>query len=288
MSNFASNALTMSDAEFKTISDIAYREAGLVFLPEKAPLVQSRINRRLRQLKIKSFSEYTTFVESSHGLTERKAMISSLTTNVSNFFREPHHFDILKNKILPDLLNRARAGERIRLWSAGCSTGQEPYSIAMTILDIAPDASSLDIKILATDIDPNVIVTAKQGHYDEGSLSDIDETLQRKFLEIVAKGRKPGFRISDTVQNMVSFRELNLLSKWPISGMFDVIFCRNVVIYFDEETQTSLWPRFEAVTARGGWMFVGHSERLTDQHETEFITAGPTAYLRPHLSDTPN
>lgn len=288
MSNFASNALTMSDAEFKTISDIAYREAGLVFLPEKAPLVQSRINRRLRKLKINSFSEYATFVESDQGLSERQAMIWSLTTNVSNFFREPHHFDILKKQILPNLLTRARAGERIRLWSAGCSTGQEPYSIAMTILDIAPNASTLDIKILATDIDPNVIVTAKQGYYDEGALRDIDETLQRKFLTIVQNGRKSGFQISDTVRNMVSFRELNLLSKWPISGMFDVIFCRNVVIYFDEETQTSLWPRFETVTTRGGWMFVGHSERITDQHETEFITAGPTAYLRPHLSDTQN
>lgn len=288
MQHFPSNALTMSDSEFQTISDIAYRDAGLVFLPEKAPLVQSRINRRLRQLKIKKFSDYATFVESEHGLAERKIMISSLTTNVSNFFRERHHFAILKNQILPDLLIRARAGGRIRLWSAGCSTGQEPYSIAMTLLDIAPDAPELDIKILATDIDPNVILTAKQGYYDEKSIDDIDESLQKKFLSIETNGRKSGFQISDTIRNLVSFRELNLLSEWPMSGVFDVIFCRNVVIYFDEITQMSLWPRFEAVTARSGWLFVGHSERLSDQLKTEFITAGPTAYLRPLASDTSN
>ncbi|WP_456388185.1 CheR family methyltransferase [Profundibacter sp.] len=276
----------MSDADFKAISDIAYSEAGLVFPPEKAPLVQSRITRRLRQLKITTFSDYTAFVNSEQGLTERKVMISSLTTNVSNFFRESHHFDILREDILPNLLSRARAGDRIRLWSAGCSTGQEPYSIAMTLLDMAPDASTLDVKILATDIDPNVIVTAKRGYYDERAICDIDEALQKKYTETVGNGRKRGFQIKECVRNLISFRELNLLSEWPISGIFDVIFCRNVVIYFDEMTQLSLWPRFEAVTAPGGWLFVGHSERLSDRLDTEFIAAGPTAYQRPSPANT--
>ena len=281
MNHHTSNALVMSDIDFKAISAIAYKEAGLVFLPEKASLVQSRINRRLRQLKIGSFSEYTAFVESEQGLAERKVMISSLTTNVSNFFRESHHFDILREQVLPGLLSRARAGGRIRLWSAGCSTGQEPYSIAMTLLDIAPDAPSLDIKILATDIDPNVILTAKKGFYDERSIIDIDVPLREKYLEPAQNGRKVGFNVTETVRNIISFHELNLLSQWPISGMFDVIFCRNVVIYFDEDTQLSLWPRFEAATAPDGWLFVGHSERLSDQLDTEFIVAGPTAYCRP-------
>jgi len=275
------NALSMSDADFKAISDIAYKEAGLVFLPEKASLVQSRINRRLRQLKINSFSEYTSFVESEEGRTERRKMISSLTTNISNFFRESHHFDILRDQVLPGLLSRARSGGRVRIWSAGCSTGQEPYSIAMTLLDLAADAANLDIKILASDIDPNVIATAQQGYYDIRSISDIDHSLQQEFLTPVKSSNKNGFRIADPIRNLVSFRELNLLSRWPISGTFDVIFCRNVVIYFDEATQLSLWPRFESVTAPDGWLFVGHSERLSDKLETEFITAGPTAYHRP-------
>lgn len=286
MEQTISGTMIMSDADFKAISDIAYSEAGLVFPPEKAPLVQSRITRRLRQLKITTFSDYTAFVNSEQGLTERKVMISSLTTNVSNFFREPHHFDILREEILPNLLSRARAGDRIRLWSAGCSTGQEPYSIAMTLLDMAPDASILDVKILATDIDPNVIVTAKQGYYDERAICDIDESLQKKYTETVGNGRKSGFQIKECVRDLISFRELNLLSEWPISGIFDVIFCRNVVIYFDEMTQLSLWPRFESVTASGGWLFVGHSERLSDRLDTEFIAAGPTAYQRPSPVNT--
>jgi len=286
MGHFNSDALIMSDADFKAISEIAYKEAGLVFLPEKAPLVQSRINRRLRQLKVNSFSDYTAFVNSEQGLAERKVMISSLTTNVSNFFRESHHFDILKEQVLPNLMSRARAGGRVRIWSAGCSTGQEPYSIAMTMLDVAPDVAKFDVKILATDIDPNVIFTAKCGYYDERALDDIDGNLQEKYTEVVKNGRKTGFQIKECVQKLISFRELNLLSQWPISGTFDVIFCRNVVIYFDEVTQLSLWPRFEAVTAPGGWLFVGHSERLSDRLETEFITSGPTAYQRPSLANT--
>lgn len=288
MSKITFDSLTMSDDDFKAISDIAYKEAGLVFLPEKAPLVQSRINRRLRHLKIKKFSQYTAFVNSKDGLAERKVMISSLTTNVSNFFREAHHFDILRKQVFPSLITRARAGDRIRLWSAGCSTGQEPYSIAMTLLDSAPDAADLDIKILATDIDPNVIYTAKRGYYDDRSIDDIDAHLRDAYIETITSGKKTGIQIKDSVRNLVTFRELNLLSKWPISGAFDVIFCRNVVIYFDEATQLSLWPRFEAVTIHGGWLFVGHSERLSDRSETNFIAAGPTAYQRPSHDNTLN
>ena len=144
---------------------------------------------------------------------------------------------ILRDKVLPGLLSRARNGGRVRIWSAGCSTGQEPYSIAMTLLDLAPDATNLDIKILASDIDPNVIATAQQGYYDIRSISDIDHSLQQKFLERVDSDGKSGFQIANPIRKLISFRELNLLSHWPISGIFDVIFCRNVVIYFDETTQ---------------------------------------------------
>lgn len=278
MARSTHTGLTMSTTDFQAISNIAYREAGLVFAPEKISLVQSRINRRLRQLKIKSFSEYASFVETEQGLAERKVMISSLTTNVSNFFRESHHFDILREQVLPPLVSRARAGEKIRLWSAGCSTGQEPYSLAMTLLEIAPDAPKLDIKILATDIDPNVISTGRLGFYEERSRNEIDESFRAKYIATAENGYKTGFKMKDVVRNLVSFRELNLLAKWPISVKFDAIFCRNVVIYFDEETQLSLWPRFEAVTAPDGWLFVGHSERLSDRLKTNFVVAGPTTY----------
>jgi len=272
------NTFAMSDAEFKAIADIAYKEAGLVFLPEKASLVQSRINRRLRKLRLRSFSDYTSLVESEQGFEERKIMISSLTTNVSNFFREAHHFEILRTQVLPPLISRARNGGRVRLWSAGCSTGQEPYSMAMTLLDVAPDIANLDIKILASDIDPNVIATAKQGYYDIRSARDLSDSFLERYTQPQKKGSQEGFIVSDTIRNLVSFRELNLLKPWPISGLFDAIFCRNVVIYFDKVTQQALWPRFEAVMADDGWIFMGHSERLSDQIETNFVAAGPTAY----------
>lgn len=285
MNSPSQNTETMSEADFKAIADIAYKEAGLVFRPEKTSLVRSRINRRLRKLKLDSFSEYTRFVESEQGRDERQIMISSLTTNVSNFFREPHHFDILRNQVLPPLLKHARAGGRVRLWSAGCSTGQEPYSIAMTLLELAPDTANLDIKILASDIDPNVIATARQGYYEDKSAGDIGENLQKKFLEPVKNGSRSGFIIREEVRHLISFRELNLLRPWPISGKFDVIFCRNVVIYFDEETQLSLWSRFEEATAPGGWLFVGHSERLSEKLETDYEIIGPTAYRCPASAD---
>ncbi len=280
MRPLSQSKLEMSEADFRAITDIAYKEAGLVFLPEKASLVCSRINRRLRKLRLNSFAEYTAFVTSDQGRDERRAMISSLTTNISNFFRESHHFDILRKEALPALLDRARAGGRVRLWSAGCSTGQEAYSMAMTLLDAAPDAASLDIKILATDIDPYVIATAKQGFYDSRAVGGISSTLMEKFLSPAKNGPRDGYLISTEIQNLISFRELNLLRPWPISRSFDVIFCRNVVIYFDEKTQLSLWPRFESVTAPEGWLFVGHSERLSDKLETGFETVGPTTYRR--------
>jgi len=279
----------MSETDFRAIADIAHREAGLAFPVEKAPLVQSRITRRLRKLRLKKFSDYIAFVTSPQGAAELRVMISSLTTNVSSFFRESHHFDIFREQAFPPLLSRARAGGRIRIWSAGCSTGQEPYSIAMTILDMTPDAQKLDIKILATDIDPNVIAIAKAGFYPRRDVESIDPDYQHRFFTAAQNGTSDGYRVNPQLQDLISFRELNLLHQWPMSGRFDAIFCRNVVIYFDEETQLSLWPRFENATAPEGWLFVGHSERLSEKIKTDFTTAGPTAYrLGKHPSTNTN
>ncbi len=285
--NMSGKQLEMSEADFQAIASIAYQEAGLVFPPEKAPLVRSRINRRLRMLKLRSFSEYTHYIATEQGQEERRIMISALTTNVSSFFRESHHFDILRERVLPPLLKSARAGAKIRLWSAGCSTGQEPYSMAMTLLDFAPDAAELDIRILATDIDPNVIIVAKQGYYQERAVRDIPDEMVKTYMRPVQNGGQNGFLVADSLRQLVTFRELNLLAPWPMKAGFDAIFCRNVVIYFDEPTQLDLWPRFEAATKPGGWLFVGHSERLSEKLVTRFCTEGPTAYQLP-LSAKPS
>lgn len=276
----------LSEAEFSVISEIAHREAGLVFTQGKASLVQSRINRRLRKLGITSFSKYISLISSPQGKAELKLMISSLTTNISSFFRESHHFDILADSVLPPLLKHARAGGRVRIWSAGCSTGEEPYSIAMTLCSVASDVATLDVKILASDIDENVLNTARYGIYSEREIVNVNSEYRNNYFLKSQNGSGSDFQITNQIRSLVSFRELNLLRNWPMNGDFDVIFCRNVVIYFDEETQLSLWPRFESITASGGWLFVGHSERLPEKLDTHFQNVGPTTYKLPNKTTT--
>ncbi len=268
----------MSEEHFRFIADLAHREAGLVFPPSKAPLVRTRLNRRIRALKLPGFDAYCALLRSPEGARERRMMISSLTTNVSSFFREAHHFELLRKEILPPLLEGARRGERLRLWSAGCSTGQEAYSIAMVLADMEPDYLQMDIRILASDIDPNVIVTGRAGIYDAGQLVDVPEEYRAKYFQPVAREGRECARIVEPLRRLVCFRELNLLEDWPMKRQFDVIFCRNVVIYFDAETQGKLWRKFERFTAPGGWLILGHSERLSDEVAGNFTVSGPTAY----------
>ena len=272
----------MSETDFQVIADIAHQEAGLVFTPEKASLVRSRINRRLRKLGIKRFSDYIAYITSPKGEGEQKSMIYSLTTNISSFFRESHHFDLFANKVFPQLLSNARNGGRVRIWSAGCSSGQEPYSIAMTMHSIAPDISKLDVKVLATDIDADVLEVAKTGFYHSSEIENIIKNYRNEYFSPSTSDTQNGYLIDNRIRSLITFRELNLLHDWPMNGLFDVIFCRNVVIYFDETTQLRLWPRFEKATAPKGWLFVGHSERLSEKLDTCFQNVGPTTYRLPN------
>ena len=234
----------------------------------------------MRKLKIDNYADYTAYVKSEAGKGERSIMISSLTTNVSNFFREPHHFKTLRDEAFPALIKRAQSGGKVRIWSAGCSTGQEPYSIAMTLLDMEPNAGQLDIKILASDIDPNVIATARTAYYDIREITDIDEHYQNEYIKRVKTGIREGFEIVEKIRDLISFRELNLLRTWPISGVMDVIFCRNVVIYFDEETQLALWPKFESVIKMILWrltlIFVGITGLLLAMSAATFFISEST------------
>lgn len=261
-------------AELAAIAAILHDSAGIVISPGKASMVQSRLARRLRLLGLPDFASYIALVRSSAGLEERRNMISALTTNVTHFFREQHHFDMLRQSVLPPLLARARAGERVRIWSAGCSSGQEAYSIAMVIAGMAGDLSQLDLRILATDIDPNMIAQGHLAIYDPGLLADLPIPLRRRFFEPVPQGE----RVVGSLRRLVSFRELNLHDRWPMRGQFDVIFCRNVVIYFDAPSQDRLWPRFEQALAPGGWLFVGHSERVPPHPDSMLKNAGITTY----------
>lgn len=270
----SSGARAPDPAEMAAIAAIAHAEAGLVIAPDKASMVQSRLAKRLRALSLPDYASYIALVQSTEGAEERRRMISSLTTNVSHFFREPHHFDLLRQKALPPLIDRLRGGGRVRIWSAGCSNGQEAYSIAMTVLDLAPDAAERDFRILASDIDPVVIAKGRTATYEETAFDTVPQALRQKFLEPVSGG----MRLVATARRLVKFHELNLHATWPMKGRFDAIFCRNVVIYFDSPTQQELWRRFAAALAPGGWLFVGHSERVPTSPATRFETAGITTY----------
>lgn len=272
-------AYPMTQADFDCLAAMARDAAGLDFPPAKEMLMRSRLTRRLRALNLDSFSAYCALLQSDAGHAERQHMISSLTTNVSSFFREPHHFDLLRDQVLPPLLDRARAGGRVRLWSAGCSTGQEPYSLAMTLLALEPDAGALDIRILATDIDPTVLARAEAGCYGAAELARL--TPEARALLIDEAGTQDAV-VGPELRRLISFRPLNLLASWPMRGPFDVIFCRNVVIYFAPDIQEALWPRFAEICAPGGWLIIGHSERVTGAAAARFSLSGATAYQ--HLS----
>ena len=275
----------LDDQAFKRIAEIAYRDAGLDIAPSKMAMVHTRLARRLRSLDLDSYDAYCTLIESPEGKAERRELISALTTNVSHFFREDHHFDRLVEEVLPILRKKLESGSRVRIWSAGCSNGQEPYTIAMSILahyDLPPSA---DLRILGTDIDPKVIAFARKGIYDERMISGVPADLLDRFFVRLETSSTPQWQARDTLKNLIAFKELNLLHPWPMKGKFDVIFCRNVVIYFNEETQQKLWKSFSEAMLPGAWLFLGHSERVSDEYLNVLPSVGMTTYRR---TETPN
>lgn len=273
----AGGASLPDGAQMAAIARIAHAEAGIVIAPGKTSMVQSRLAKRLRALDLPDYDSYLALVESEAGQDERRRMISALTTNVSHFFRESHHFETLRGEVLPPLLATARAGGRVRLWSAGCSNGQEAWSMAMTILELMPNAAEMDLRILATDIDPLVLEKGRSATYDAQMAAGVDPAQRKRFFEPAGEQ----LRLVAPARKLVSFHELNLHAPWPMRGPFDAIFCRNVVIYFDSAAQDRLWHRFAEVLAPGGWLFVGHSERVPVAPASRFVTAGITTYRTP-------
>lgn len=260
--------LTMED--FRRIAAVLHADSG-IHLPEgKAALVYSRLAKRLRALGLASFEQYCELVSGANGAEERQIMLKALTTNVTRFFREPHHFDHLKAMLASTLGAKAKSGGRLRIWSAGCSSGEEPYSIALTVLSVLPNAAELDVKILATDIDTNVLAKAAAGVYGADAAAQAPPALRARF-----RPHEDGVIVDDGPRQLVSFRELNLMGSWPMKGPFDAIFCRNVAIYFEEATQERLWGRFGEKLTPQGRLYVGHSERVGD---ARFLTDGQTVY----------
>ncbi|MEQ8877240.1 MAG: protein-glutamate O-methyltransferase [Phycisphaerales bacterium] len=269
----------VDDRSFRRLAERVYADCGIVLSDGKRNLVTSRLARRLRDLGLADFDAYCQFVESPDGTEERRRMISLLTTNVTKFFREAHHFASLEREVLPPLVERARSGGRVRIWSAGCSSGQEPYSIAATLRKVMPEAAKHDVRILGTDIDPEMIRIGRAAIYADTGDAQIPPEMHRLMFGSVPIDNTPRLIVPE-LQALVTLTELNLMQDWPMRGRFDVIFCRNVVIYFDAPTQARLWSRFAEVLAPGGFLFVGHSERVSGPSTSHFAPAGVTQYRR--------
>jgi len=267
--------IACSDQDYGAIAKLVLTQSGINLTAEKKNLVVARLMRRLKQCGLGSFQEYRRLVEDPKaGKAERRQMITELTTNVTRFMREAHHFRHLQSDVLDGLIARAENGQRIRFWSAGCSSGEEPYSLAMCLLDRCPDAAGMDIRILATDIDPIVLNDAKNAIYNQQTVNELPSDWQRRFLTDRVGN---GFLINESVRSLVTFRELNLIAKWPLSGFLDVVFCRNVAIYFGRDTQITLWQRFYEQMHPGAHLYIGHSERISgpvSQHFTQVVTTG--------------
>jgi chemotaxis protein methyltransferase CheR len=270
---------TLEQNDFEEVAQIARQYFGLALNESKKSLIQARLTRRMEALGLSEFSQYLNRLNGSHGVAERQELLSVLTTNVTHFFREDHHFKTLREDILPGLMARARAGGRVRIWSAGCSTGQEPYSIAMTVLDMFPDAGSLDFKILATDIDPVVVEKAQSGSYTPAELEGLPAELSKAFVTTQAASSAQ-LLIKEDVKKMVTFKVLNLIEPLPVAGPFDAIFCRNVTIYFDRETQAHVWGELCAVLDDNAFLFIGHSERISGQLAGKMQKEGFTTYRK--------
>ncbi|GAN79216.1 CheR family methyltransferase [Acidocella aminolytica] len=269
--------LTVDD--LKVISEIMMQEAGIALSQAKASLIYSRLAKRIRKLGLSGFHDYCSLIQSSAGVDECKEMVAALTTNVTSFFREPHHFEHLRTKVLPQLIERAKAGERIRMWSAACSTGPEPYSMALTLLKEMPDASKYDIRILATDIDPNVLAVAASGIYEPALLEPVPEGMRRSWFKPLNDGTDR-FQVKDELRRLIAFRHLNLIGNWPMKGKFWVIFCRNVVIYFDNQMQERVWSRFMPLLEDDAALYIGHSERVSGAAASCVVNDGVTVYKK--------
>ncbi|MHA7815415.1 MAG: CheR family methyltransferase [Pseudohaliea sp.] len=270
-----SREFELTDRDFSFVKQFIAREAGIELSDAKRNLVYSRLVRRLRALGLPSFSAYCSYLETGNE-EELEHCVNALTTNLTAFFREPHHFEFLERELLPRLLREKREKE-LRVWSAGCSTGEEPYSLAMVLAERVPE--DWNIKLLATDLDSSVVATGAAGEYALDRITGISDARRKRWF-LRGRGPREGqVRVRQELRDMITFRRLNLLDPWPFRNRFDFIFCRNVVIYFSKDTQRALFERYADQLQTDGHLFIGHSETLYRVSD-RFKLLGSTIYQR--------
>ena len=267
--------ISLSEKQFNYVRNMIYRIAGIKLQSGKEEMVKARLMKRLRVLGISSYEKYLDFVEKDTSKTELTHLVDVLTTNKTDFFREQQHFDFLSQQIIPKLDKHGK----FRIWSAGCSSGEEPYTIAMLLREELPNVDMYDIRILATDVSSRMVERVRQAQYDKKTLNDVAPLYRNKYF-ISPNGKSEGsYRIRDDVRNMVRVARLNLMQPWPMQGPFDIIFCRNVMIYFDKETQEKLINRYWEMLPPGGYLFVGHSESMAGiSHKFQYVQ--PAVYIK--------
>jgi chemotaxis protein methyltransferase CheR len=273
----AMNFIEFDDDLFIKFKELIYQEAGIKLTDLKKALIQARLSKRLRYLGIPSYRDYYYYLI-DHFTEEKIEFINAITTNKTEFFREGRHFEFIKDSCLPEF--EIRGKKKIKIWSAGCSTGEEAYSIAITLREFYAGGRSPEIRILATDIDTNVLERAYSGLYTLEQVKDIDIALLKKYFKRGTGDNEGLFRVKDEIRDMILFRRLNLLDDtYPMKGKFDILFCRNVIIYFDRPTQKDLFEKFSRYLDEEGYLFIGHSENLTSV-SNKFTLLGHTIYRK--------
>jgi chemotaxis protein methyltransferase CheR len=268
----------LTDAQFHRIRALVREHTGISLSEAKRQLVYGRLVRRLRALKLQSFGEYLELLEEGVP-SELEEFTNAITTNLTSFFREPHHFEYLASDVLPQIIARDSGIRRARIWCCAASTGEEPYSIAMVLREAQDMLAGFDIKLLATDLDSAVLATGAAGIYNAERFQSVSSARVSRFFTKGSGSVAGKFRAQDELRNLITFKQLNLMHEWPMRGPFDAIFCRNVIIYFDKETQRALFERMAALQRPGDILFLGHSEslyRVSDKYEL----VGRTIYRR--------
>ncbi|MBN1546250.1 MAG: protein-glutamate O-methyltransferase [Syntrophaceae bacterium] len=270
----------LKESDFQKISRLVYEQCGINLHDGKKELVKARLGKRLREGNFPSFTDYYRYVTTDAGQDELIMMIDSLSTNLTYFFREGAHFDKLR-RILPDILNGRNPDRRngvLQIWSAGCSSGEEPYSLAMTVKELL-GSKAVAVSILATDISTRVLQTAMRGIFPRERMKNVPDQILKKYFQY-GSGKWSGFfQVKKEIRDMVRFMRFNLMEPPPSDFVSDVIFCRNVMIYFDKPTQEMLVNRIHQILNKGGYFFVGHSESLTGlTHPFNYIE--PSVYRK--------
>jgi len=277
---------SLSTKEFKFVCEYVHSTTGIMLNESKREMVYRRFSRIIRERKLDSFSDYCHLLQTKSE-EEENYFINAITTNLTSFFREKHHFDYLREHEIPKIIareNKAREQKKsIRIWSSASSTGEEPYSIAITLLEaMQSQLPQWDVKILATDIDSNVLAKGAAGIYDKSRIEDLSKEMQQQYFIQGTGANSKNVKVSKQIRDLITFKQLNLLHEWPMKGLFDVIFCRNVIIYFDKPTQQELFARYYEYIKPGGLLILGHSENL-GAYQTYFSNGGRTVFRKPEL-----